>query len=232
MDKTFKYFDQNLPRFSLERYIWLFDELKGTTGDLLEIGSGDGKIIGYLSKKEKLNCYGVECVSNYRKVIPKELKGKIFYGSIVDEHFTESISKKFDYIIFGYVVHHLVGSSKSSSEKLLHKALSNSRKILKNNGLIIVAEPVVEPKIFSNTIFYLKKFFTIFSGKRIFFGNYWNNLGAPVVNFYGERELFKILQSRGFYLKKSFRKKYTNRFFKLIGLQRSDSFSIWSKNKK
>jgi len=115
-------------------------------------------------------------------------------GSILDEKITDIVNEKYDFVIIGAVLHHLVGKNRKISKENVKLAISNALKILKTGGHLIILEPIFEPKISMDTLFYIKKFVISITNKRVPIFNYWFNIKAPLVSYLTEKELLKILK--------------------------------------
>ena len=75
------------------------------------------------------------------------------------------------------------------------QAVENSLKIVKEGGYLILLEPTFSPAVMMSALFYVKKFVTRFTTKRIGILGYWNNIGEPVVSYFTHQQLIAMLAS-------------------------------------
>lgn len=194
---TKRYFNKNIPEYSEDRFEELFLFLKNKKGSLLEIGCGNGKLMDEIYKRFGIRAYGLEYAKLYKKKMSQRTIENTYFGSVLDNQFVKSIDKRFDFVVISHTLHHLTGNTVTQSRELVEKSIVNCLRLLKKKGKIIVIEPNYEPRLQVNLLFYAKRIFSRFSAKRITILGYWNNIGPPVVNFYGRRELVEILQKSG-----------------------------------
>ncbi len=227
-----KYFDKYLPNYSLDNYPAIINELKkNKVAKIVDIGSGDASGINLIYKKfhNRIDVFGIEEASVYSKVIPKLFKGKIFYCSILDTNIIKKIMHRFDAVVLSRVLHHLVEKSPSSSIRLSQNAINNCQHLLKRGGIIVISEPLFEPLFLNKTLFFIKRFVGLIFKKRVSFFGYWNNIGAPLVNYFSRKniqDLFMGMEVLKFECKQSRTSFFTNIFFKkyeaLIVLKKND----------
>ncbi len=108
---------------------------------LLEIGYGNGALALTLSELAS-EYYGID-IHGKEKIISDFFKGNFLNGSIYDIAFDDSY---FDCVVCLSVLEHLDN---------LPKALSEIKRVVKNNGEIIIGIP--SDNIFMKTFFWLKK---------------------------------------------------------------------------
>jgi len=180
------------------RYNRVRDFLKGfvnTDSSLIEIGCGTGNILAFLRREADLkNIAGIDI--SEKALLKAYEKGIIetYKGSILDFEFVSTINKKYDFVILGAILHHLVGRTTRESKYNTIHAIENSLNITKDGGYLIIVEPIFEPQIIGVIIFYVKKFVSIFTKKRVSIFGYWNNLGYPVVYYFTQKNLINIFQ--------------------------------------
>lgn len=197
--ETESYFDEELPEYSLERYkfvIEVINEYANENSNLIDIGCGSGNILELIRKTTKIkNLAGLDIANNYLDIVKKRLEScKVYLGSILDEKITDIVNEKYDFVLIGAVLHHLVGKNRKISRENVKLAITNALKILKMGGHLIILEPIFEPKISMDILFYIKKFVISITNKRVSIFSYWFNIGAPLVSYLTEKELLKILK--------------------------------------
>jgi hypothetical protein len=80
---------------------------------------------------------------------------------------------------------------------LAFQALTNSLKLLKPGGALIVIEPTFSPRLVMDAVFWVKKAVTLVTSDRLPLGYYWNNIGAPVVSYYTPDEVGDMIRAAG-----------------------------------
>ncbi|VAW66211.1 hypothetical protein MNBD_GAMMA08-2669, partial [hydrothermal vent metagenome] len=108
-------------------------------------------------------------------------------------NFSEVVTDRFDFVVVGAVLHHLIDSSRDKSRELAIQALINAVAILKPGGHLVLLEPIFSPRITMDIVFYVKKFVSKFTSGRIGLFGYWNNIGEPVVSYYDRRQLLNFM---------------------------------------
>jgi len=108
-----------------------FKKLIKKNDKVLDIGFGSGRDLKYIQTLGA-ECYGVENCKGFLKNFKKELgfQNKLFYGKI--PNLKLPINIKFDIITLIAVIMHL-------NLIKIEKSIKNLKKILKNNGIIIVS---------------------------------------------------------------------------------------------
>jgi SAM-dependent methyltransferase len=183
--------------FSVDRYDYVIDFLNKHLKDdvkLIEVGCGPGNVLEYIGGKTSIkNLYGID-VSEKALALARKRGVGTYLGSITDMAFVLNINIKFDCIVLGAILHHLVGSNRKLSYIRSYKALRNSTLLLKEDGYICILEPIFEPSFIGDLIFYIKKFITKFTSRRAPVFGYWNNIGAPVVSYFSKSSLLNIIK--------------------------------------
>ena len=198
MDKaTVDYFDSYVPVYGNERLeyaVSIIEKLAHKDSTLVDIGCGTGNILEYIAGKTPVKkLYGVDVSQNCLNMIENKIECKTFCGSVVDDNFVNSIEEKFDFAILSAILHHIVGKSRTESRNLEMKAIFNAVKLLKTGGWLIINEPIFHPAFMMSILFYIKTFLTKFTSGRINILGEWNNIGAPVVYFFTNKQFFNFL---------------------------------------
>jgi hypothetical protein len=66
---------------------------------------------------------------------------------------------------------------------------------LRKDGLLIILEPVFSPSVIMAVLFYVKRFFSKIINKRIQILGAWNNIGAPVVSYFTDKQMIQMLRT-------------------------------------
>jgi len=179
--------------FSTVRYKEVVNFINALQKDIsiLDVGCGTGNVLEFIIRETGVkNVCGVDideealCAARARGL-------RVFNLSILDD-ICGTLNEKFDVVILGAVLHHLVGRTRNESLQLSHKALLNATKLLKNGGYLIIVEPTFKPFWLLGAVFYVKRFFSLFTHSRVAVLNYWNNLGPPVVSYLTTQKLLQI----------------------------------------
>lgn len=186
-----EYFNEHTPVYELERFRFAFEFMRenaapGST--CMDIGCGAGNILEYVKNELSLSVTGMDFAKNYVAQASKRCGCEVLKGSILDDAFIDGIKKEYDFVILGAILHHLVGETRARSEELASGAVKNAMRLLKRGGHLVIIENAYSPYFPLSVIFYLKRFMSAISNRRVSFLSGWNNIGAPVVSFYpGER---------------------------------------------
>ena len=195
--KTTDYFDENTPEYSIERYLPFLDMVKKLSIDgasIADIGCGTGNILKLISENTGINdLTGIDISDNYLKKANENTGCTTFNASILESDFSDVVSKRFDFVVVGAVLHHLIDSSRGKSRALAIRALQNAMAILKPGGHLVLLEPIFSPQISMDLVFYIKKLVSRFSSDRIGLFGYWNNIGEPVVSYYDRKQLVDFM---------------------------------------
>lgn len=191
-----KYFNEHTPVYELERFRSAFEFMRknaapGST--CMDIGCGAGNVLEYVKNELSLEVSGMDFAENYVAQASKRCGCEILKGSILDTAFIEGIKKEYDFVLMGAILHHLVGGTRTGSRDLAKSAVRNAMKLLKKNGYLVVIENAYSPSFPMTVIFYIKRFMSSLSNKRVAFLNGWNNIGAPVVSFYTNDQIRRMI---------------------------------------
>ena len=126
---------------------------------ILEIGGGSGYMLDLINEETGItNLYNCEIVSEvYKKQANNNIK--LIQGNVLDLPFEDD---NFDYVILKNLLHHLVGKTRKSSKENVKKAIQEIKRVVKNNGYIIILEQFNDNLIFSSILFYLTLFISVF----------------------------------------------------------------------
>jgi len=198
---TVDYFDEYTPRYWENRVNYAIEVINQHARegeDLLDIGCGVGNVLQHLAQRTPLApIYGMDVSSRCLAKARETLGCETLLGSIIDDDFVRSIGRQFQYATMMAVLHHLIGRSRTQSRSMAYRAVANALSLVKPGGRLIIIEPVFYPPVVMDALFYVKKFTTRITSRRIpLFGN-WNNIGAPVVSFYTNEDLHDMIERAG-----------------------------------
>lgn len=181
--------------YSTERYKEVIDFLNTLPKNIsiLDVGCGTGNILEYIYKETGISTLTGIDVDKESIRVAREKGLKVLEGSILDDEFLKNINDKYNVVIFGAILHHLIGNSRRESFCLAKKAIQNGNLLLRQNGFIIILEPTFLPGFLMTIIFYIKKFLSFFTQERVTIFNRWNNLGPPIVSYFTPRQLIQML---------------------------------------
>lgn len=111
-----------------------------TSGNVLDVGCSTGILLTLL-KKEGFKVYGVEPNKKAFLCAKKKLGPNISFGVLND--FIKTDKRQYDVVIYNHTLEHI---------KDIHEELALVKKIMKNDGLIIMGVPNT-----ANVIFYLRQ---------------------------------------------------------------------------
>lgn len=191
-----QYFNEHTPVYELERFRSAFEFMRKNAASgstCMDIGCGAGNVLEYVKNELSLTVSGMDFAENYVTQASKRCGCEIMKGSILDEAFIDGIKKEYDFVLMGAILHHLVGGTRARSERMARSAVRNAMKLLKKNGYLIVIENAYSPSFPMAAIFYVKRLMTVFSNRRVAFMNGWNNIGAPVVSFYSNEQIRRMI---------------------------------------
>jgi len=231
-ETTLSYFDNNTPNYTAKRYreILNFVNQEGKKdASLIDVGCGDGTVLkAFKDETEIVQLTGMDISDNYLKLTKEKVGCETFNGSILDSNLMQKIDKKFDYVIVGAILHHLIGDTREESKELAKQALKNAFDLLSTNGYLIISEPTCSPKESMDKVFNIKNFITKFTSDRVNILGYDNNIGAPVVSYYDKNIIMDMMKE---YTEKEpiFEKYYPHNLslsLKLIGVKETGALLL------
>jgi SAM-dependent methyltransferase len=200
-ERTEKYFDEHVPEYSAERLSFAaarIRELAGERASLVDLGCGAGNTLALLQAEAPLeDCLAVDVSPNLLAKAREATGAETFEGSLMDPTLPDRIGRQFDFAVIAAVLHHLIGRSRAESRALARQAVGIALELLKPGGHLVVVEPIFYPRVAMDALFYVKKALSTVSSERISIGDYWYNLGAPVVSYYSNEELEQMVTADG-----------------------------------
>jgi SAM-dependent methyltransferase len=195
---TAKYFNECTPEYSLHRIDYAAKFIRSRTDtckSLVDIGCGTGNVLTYISQQAHLQeICGIDIAPSYLQRVKNLHRADVHLGSILDEDFVDRLQKKFDFVLVVAVLHHLVGNTRGQPKKKAELAIKNSLKLTNDNGYLIIVEPVFYPSRAMAELFYIKRILSKITSKRIQLFDKWNNIGNPVVSYYTNEDLHKMVK--------------------------------------
>ena len=189
--KTTRYFDTHVPQYPIPPQLMeVMREYVKKGFSVIDIGAGTGDTLEMLYKDLSVtDLHALDVSGDSLRIAQNRCNCIIHQGSITESNSVIDISNTFDVAILKSVLHHLIGRTRKDSKRLAIRALYNSLRLLKQGGFLIIWEPCFYPQISMDVVFYVKKFFSIFTKNRIEIFNALNNIGNPVVSYYTMEQL-------------------------------------------
>lgn len=159
---------------------------------VLDIGTGGGHFIFEIKAEIPItNCSAVDITMDTLKIIKKDVEGINFVGSSV--YALPFSDNSFDIIIFGDLLHHLIGKNRKKSIELVNKALGEILRVAKAGSIVCILEECISFKYQSILLFWLTFCFAKLNLSSKFF--YINN--KLIISFLTYNELKKLLFEHG-----------------------------------
>lgn len=190
---TEAYFDTRTPEYDPARFApaaeWI-RRLGGADSSLLDVGCGNGNVLAYLRAATGLRrLAGIDLSPRGLDQARQRAGCETHLGSILDADLVRRLEGRFDFVVLGAVLHHLVGPTRRASRARARLALANAVSLVRPGGLLLVIEPVFYPTWVMDVVFYVKKAAATLTSRRLELFDRWNNVGAPIVSYYTNEEL-------------------------------------------
>ena len=194
---TEAYFDTWTPEYDAARLApaaeWI-RRLADGDSTLVDVGCGSGNVLAYLREATGLRrLSGIDVSPRYLEQARERIGCETRQGSILDAGLVDELGGRFDFAVLGAVLHHLVGRTRRASRERARLALANAVSLVRPGGHVIVHEPVFYPPWTMDLVFYTKKVASALTSRRLALFDQWNNLGAPVVSYYTNEELRRMV---------------------------------------
>lgn len=195
---TEAYFDTWTPEYDAARFAsaaeWI-RRLAGEESTLVDVGCGSGNVLAYLREATGVRrLAGIDVSPRYLEQARERVGCETHLGSILDAGLVEKLGGRFDFAVLGAVLHHLVGRTRRASHERARLALANALSLVSPGGHVIVLEPVFYPPWMMDLVFYVKTIAVKLTSRRLELHDQWNNLGAPVVSYYTNEELQRMVK--------------------------------------
>lgn len=188
-----------MPHFNPRRFEFAIDYVQARVrpgARLIDVGCGDGTTLGFFRRAVgALELTGLDVSCAYLRKARENVACEVVHGSILDHDLVARLADRFDFVVIGSVLHHLIGSTRAASREAARSCLRNAARMTARGGALIVFEPAWQPRIAMDGVFYTKRFFGRFSRGRLELGPSWLNIGEPVVSYYGPAELDAMVDS-------------------------------------
>ncbi len=199
---TVAYFESHVPEYSsgrLELTAEILRRMAGPEDVLIDLGCGVGNTLAYLQEETPVTRFAALDVSqNCLDKTVERVTCEPVLGSVLDPGLASSLRGRFDFAVLAAVLHHLVGKTRQESRHNAVTAVANALTMLDEGGTLLIHEPVFEPKLAMDAVFWAKRGISRVSGnRRVPVLGYWGNLGAPVVSYYSAEELVRIIEEGG-----------------------------------
>ena len=206
---TVDYFDRHCHEYGRNRIKGVARLIRPYVGDgarLIDVGCGTGGNLDRLSRALKITDITAldASDSSLERVRERLPNADVRLGSLVDEADMAPLRGQFDVVLMAAVLHHLVGRTRSSSRAYAEAGLREAARLARPGGLVVVLEPVFTPQGVlgalaapNDALFWLKRTVTSVTSERVPVLGYWNNIGAPVVSFYGYSEVGSMVVRAG-----------------------------------
>jgi SAM-dependent methyltransferase len=194
---TEAYFDTWTPEYDAARFApaaeWI-RRLAGEGSALVDVGCGSGNVLAYLREATGLRrLTGLDVSPRYLEQARARAGCETHQGSILDPGVVADLGGAFDFAVLGAVLHHLVGRTRRASRERARLALGNALSLVRPGGHVIVHEPVFYPSRAMDVVFYAKTILAKLTTRRLELFDQWNNLGLPVVSYYTNEELHRMV---------------------------------------
>ena len=195
--ETVEYFNKEAPEYSLGRFEYatrFIDSKAGQHSSFLDVGCGVGNILELVRNQTPVSeVAGIDVAETVLAKARERLGCDTYLGSILDTDCIDGIPKQYDFVLIASVIHHLVGDSRSLSVRNAQVAVTNTLKLTKPGGYVILYEPGIYPEWTGAALFHTKRLVTRFTTKRVQLLDKWNNIGAPVISYYTDEQLKRMI---------------------------------------
>ncbi|HEX9913911.1 MAG TPA: class I SAM-dependent methyltransferase [Candidatus Bathyarchaeia archaeon] len=187
--------DEFLRFFSFEEDV--IPKYVGDVGSCVDIGSGAGVFLKYVSRRYGAhNVIGLDVSEGMlaQSLLDKPFQADLAQGSVLDLPLREG---RFDLVFMEEVLHHLVSRSRADSKKLAKRAIGNIKRMVRPGGAFILREEYYEswliPTISSTLIMLLLGLFNVL---RIKLPHKEAHMGLKVA-FYTRDEIRAMVEEAG-----------------------------------
>lgn len=199
---TVDYFDGHLHEYGPERIRGVADLVRDRippNASLADVGSGTGTNLKRLGRQLRIRDRTAMDVSatSLERLSERFPRIKTARVSVLDDKDLARWRGQFDVVMMAAVLHHLVRGTRSASKQDAEVGVRNALSLAKPGGLLIVLEPVFRPRASSWALFWTKRCVTTVTQNRVAIGDYWNNVGAPIVSFYTREQVREMVGLAG-----------------------------------
>jgi 2-polyprenyl-3-methyl-5-hydroxy-6-metoxy-1,4-benzoquinol methylase len=197
---TVEYFDHHAHDYSAGRLrpaVAFINEHLPVDASLIDIGCGTGNVLAHIAKATGIRHLAGLDVSErcVELTLQKVAAAAVYRASVLDQGMVDQFRGRFDFAVLAAVLHHLVGPTRGRSRQLADRAVSNALQLVKPGGYLIVMEPTFTPAAPVFALFWVKVVLSKIFRRRLPVGDYWNNIGAPVVSYYSCEQVQAMLRT-------------------------------------
>jgi 2-polyprenyl-3-methyl-5-hydroxy-6-metoxy-1,4-benzoquinol methylase len=197
---TVEYFERHTHEYGARRLrtaIAFVNEHKPADASLIDLGCGTGNVLAHIATATAItNLVGIDVSKRCVELTRQKVEAEVHQASILDRATVERFRGRFDFAVMAAVLHHLVGATRRRSHELATLAVRNAFELVKPGGFLIVMEPTFTPAAPLTALFWAKTMLSKVFRRRLPIGGYWNNIGAPVVSYYGSGQVQEMLRGR------------------------------------
>lgn len=198
---TVDYFENHTHDYSparLRHATAMITTRKSDDSSLVDVGCGTGNVLAVLAGSTGItDLWAMDVSASALAVAAERVKCRTVHASILDGGQVREHAGRYDFALAAALLHHLVGRTRRSSRRDAETGVRHALELLRPGGHLVVFEPVCTPKALMSGLFWLKRLTTTFTGRRIGVRGYWNNIGAPLVSFYGHDEVVRMVENTG-----------------------------------
>jgi 2-polyprenyl-3-methyl-5-hydroxy-6-metoxy-1,4-benzoquinol methylase len=196
---TVEYFEQHTHDYSASRLrpaVAFVKKHMSQDASLIDIGCGSGNVLAHIARTTRIsNLVGLDVSERCVELTRQKVAAEVYRASVLDVATVDRFRGRFDFAVLAAVLHHLVGPTRRRSQHAASQAVSNAIQLVKPGGYLIVMEPTFTPAAPVFALFWAKTMLAKIFRRRLAVGDYWNNIGAPVVSYYSSDQVVAILRS-------------------------------------
>lgn len=203
-EATVNYFDSHAHHYSNQRIKGVADLISHRVtpdSSLCDVGAGGGETLKRLAKELRLKQRNLTAMdvsaASLARAQERMPRCSTTLVSILDDEGLKPYQGGYDAVLVAAVLHHLVGPTRSASFEDAQHGLRNAFRLARPGGIVIVLEPVFQPRAASSGLFWVKRATTSVTDERLPVFGYWNNVGAPLVSFYTSGQVRSMVAASG-----------------------------------
>jgi len=169
----------------------------GTIGRICDLGCGTGTALASLATSNpEAALIGVDVSDAALSEAEQAADCTTVRASVLAPDLGDRVGGPCDAVLLAAVVHHVIGPTRRASRSAATAAIRNALSLLAPDGALIVVEPTFGPAWAMTLVFWVKRCVGALTTRRVELGR-WNNLGAPVVSYYGADEVAEMIGRAG-----------------------------------